>query len=192
MNVFYATTNPIKFNRYKKPLAKHGITLVQKPVNIEELQVDDGDQLVRRKLQDTYDIVHKPVLVTDDSWDIPALNGFPSTNMKQCNQRLVPEDWLRLMKGVDDRRIFLTHHLGYTTGEDTFITAFTEEAYFLEESRGETPNTPHLTVIAWKGDIQSAAEGIQAGQTSNQEFEAFLGDLGAKIKAMTSSSSKTA
>jgi hypothetical protein len=91
--------------------------------------------------------------------------------MKQCNRYLVAEDWLRLMKGVKDRRIFLEPFWGFSDGRETFVETCQEQAFFLEEARGKHEKSPHLEVIAMLGDTESVAERLARNAFQlNEEF----------------------
>lgn len=179
MKIFYATTNIDKFTFAKVSLAQHDIQVEQCELELPELQTEDGAEIARQKAQDAFRQLGKPVLVSDDSWRIPALKGFPGPNMKQCNHYLVAQDWLRLMKGVQDRRIFLEPFWGYSNGKNTFVETYKEDAYFLEEARGTHQRSPHLEVIAWKDQKESVAESLARNAFHlNEEFiERFVQQL---------------
>jgi len=171
--IIYITTNLDKFNKAKQNLNPLGIELEQKEIELEEIQSFSGDEVVRKKVKQAFEMIKKPVLVSDDSWSIPALHGFPATNMKQCNHFLTADDWLRLMNGVQDRRIFLITYLAFCDGQKTSIFSMTEECYFLNQIQGHHQTAPHLAVVAFHGEKQSLAEYITQGikaQTSQKDF----------------------
>ena len=167
MSVVYVTTNQDKFHKAEVNLAPFGISLEQVKIELDEPQSLDGEKIVTAKVEQAYAQLGKPVLVSDDSWEIPALNGFPATNMKLCNHFLQPEDWLRLMHGVADRRISLIPYIAYYNGTQPKVISYVQEAYFLDQPRGFHATAPHLMVIAWKGQQKSVAELIIEGTTAN-------------------------
>lgn len=169
MPIAYATTNKDKFNKAVENLQPFGIELEQISLELDEPQSWDSELIVRTKAEQAYQIVQRPVLVGDDAWSIPALKGFPATNMKQCNHFLVADDWLRLMKGVADRRIYLIAYLAFADGNELRVTHYQQEAYFLETQQGVHATAPHLSVIAWKDETRSVAEMIAAGVGAHEQ-----------------------
>lgn len=167
--VNFATTNIDKFHKAERNLAKHGITVKQIKLDLEEIQTEDGKEIAERKARQAFNILHEPVLVSDDTWGIPALNGFPGTMMKQCNHFLKAEDWLRLMQGIEDRSLFLTAHLAMYDGNKLQNFTHTDEAYFLNQIQGVHSKAPHLTVVAWKNEKRSIAECITSGDHTEGE-----------------------
>lgn len=183
MTIHYATTNIDKFHKAEHHLGSLGIKLEQTPLELEELQIDDGEEITRHKLHQAYTVLQSPVIVGDDSWSIPALHGFPGTNMKQCNHYLQSEDWLRLMNGVEDRRIFLNAYIGFSNGKKSRVFMYQREAYFLQAPQGSHAKAPHLTVVAWKNEQRSIAECISQGIINEQESETVWKELASVIHA---------
>lgn len=162
-DVLFVTTNKDKFQKAKVNLESYGINVVQQPLEMTELQSESGELIVRHKAEQAFTAFQRPLLVNDDTWSVPALKGFPSTNMKTCNTYLTAEDWLRLMDGLDDRRIFLTAYFAYHDGESITVSSFEEERRFLDKPQGTNSNAPVLEVIARPGRMQSMAEEIANG-----------------------------
>lgn len=158
--ILYVTTNIDKFNKAQVNLRQFEVELIHNSLEMTEFQLFDGEEIVRNKAQQAFDSFKKPVLVNDDTWSIPALRGFPSTGMKLCNDFLLAEDWLRLMQGIDDRRVFLLSYYAYHDGNTIRATLGKDEGYFLDRVQGEHPKSPCLQVIAKAGSNISIAEEI--------------------------------
>lgn len=169
----YVTTNRDKFAKAVANLEQFGITLVHEPHELSELQSFSGEEIVRDKAQQAYERTGGPVLVNDDTWSIPALRGFPSTSMKVCNHFLQAEDWLRLMSGVTDRRIFLNSHYAFHNGKTIQTFMGQDEMYFLDQARGVHVQAPCLEVVAWAGSENSVAEDIAAGAWAERQNIGF-------------------
>ena len=108
-----ATGNVDKFGIGKTIFAKHGIELEQIVIDIDEIQGEDPETIIRDKAKRAFEQIGKPVVVSDDSWSIPALNGFPGAYMKSINHWFKPADFIRLMKGITDRRIYINQYVAY-------------------------------------------------------------------------------
>ncbi|MDZ7744610.1 MAG: non-canonical purine NTP pyrophosphatase [Candidatus Saccharibacteria bacterium] len=113
----FATGNTDKFNAAKTVLNSHGFKLIQKPVEVDEIQGEDELIITRDKAEKIYRKLQHPVLVNDDSWAITALNGFPGAYMKSVIHWFKPEDFIRLMQGVKDRGVILTQVTVYQDKE---------------------------------------------------------------------------
>jgi inosine/xanthosine triphosphate pyrophosphatase family protein len=181
--ILFVTTNIDKFNTAQINLQQYKVELLHETLEMTELQLSDGVAIVRNKVQQAYEYFKQPVLVNDDTWSIPALRGFPSTGMKLCNDFLLAEDWLRLMQGIDDRRVFLLSYFAYHDGVKIRTTLGKVEGYFLNRVRGEHLKSPCLQVIAKAGSNISIAEEIAIGQKVDKENEHFWKELAAQLSS---------
>lgn len=179
--ILYATTNFEKFRKAEIGLAPHGIELTQIELEIPELQTTDGEAIVREKALSAYQLVNKPVLVSDDSWDIAGLNGFPGPNMKQCNHYLVAEDWLRLMNGVKNRAVTMTSFMAFCNGSDPNVFSHNEYFEMLQEKHGSHQKSPILEVVAFVGQTQSLAEYVAGGMQPLLELNDYWKNLAQHI-----------
>src|ERR1035437_9937513 len=75
--VYFATTNQEKLLIAKTVCEQASITVKQTVFDIDEIQGEDPELIVKDKARRAYEKLGKPVVVSDDSWNIPALNGFP-------------------------------------------------------------------------------------------------------------------
>lgn len=137
MQMLCATGNNVKFNIGKHALARYDIELLQTKLNIDEIQHSDPVKIVAHKAKQAYQALKKPVLVTDDCWSIPALNGFPGGFMKYINDWFTPEDFLRLMEGKTDRTIYLEQYVAYCDGDEPHVFASRVPGKIITEARGE-------------------------------------------------------
>ena len=146
-----ATTNEMKFNLGKELFAKRGIELKQVVLDVAEIQGEDPEAIVRDKVQKAYAAVGRPVVVTDDSWNIPGLNGFPGPYMKSMNQWFTADDFVRLTRDLKDRRIFLNQFVAYQDEHELVIFRHDVPGILLTEPRG-TYGPPILKAVVLDGD----------------------------------------
>lgn len=176
----FITTNIDKFNKTKINLHQYGIELVQEHLELLETQTSDGEEIARQKAIQAYEHFRQPVLVNDDTWEIRALRGFPSTAMKLCNEFLTADDWLRLMEGKTDRHVKIISHYAYNDGQGIHTIRNIDERIFLHESRGTHTKSSCLQVIGRIGSTLSIAEEIEQGievDTRNGDFWKQLAEL---------------
>ncbi len=181
-NLIYVTSSKIKIDKARINLEPLGVLLQQENCEMVELQLDDGEKIVRHKAEQAFAVFEQPLLVSDDTWSIPALRGFPGINMKQCNHFLRAEDWLKLMQGQDDRRIFLTAYYAYHDGKEVQYFSHQSQFSFLNTSQGHHETSPCLEVIGRAGSGKSVAEELTAGRTAENDTDGFWESLATAIK----------
>jgi XTP/dITP diphosphohydrolase len=165
MQLICATGNMQKFGIGQTILREYDIELVQKPLDIDEIQGEDPGPVLRDKALKAYAALQKPIVVSDDWWDIPALRGFPGAYMKSINHWFTPEDFIALMSGKTDRRIILHAQLAYTDGQEIRIFSNDLAGTIVGSPRG-TYGPPVMHVAAMDYD-----EGRTISETYDQGLE---------------------
>jgi XTP/dITP diphosphohydrolase len=134
--ILFATSNPRKIQEANNTLAGYDITVEPLKVDIDEIQHQDSAEITKAKARAAYEVIHKPVVVSDTSWEIPALNGFPGGYMKDVSDWFTAEDWLTLMARHDDKTIYCHEHIAYFDGDtvEHFVTSY--KGTFIDEPRG--------------------------------------------------------
>ncbi len=160
MKLIFATGNYDKYFTAEQQLGEFGIKLSQESIKIDEIQVDDIkdiESIVRDKATRAYYLLKKPLLVSDDSWEIPALKGFPGPYMHSINDWFSAEDFLRLTKDLEDRSVFLVQNVAYQ--DDNVMQTFTKRipGVLLPEIRGSNAK-PNELIISLTSDGKSLAE----------------------------------
>ena len=144
--VYFATSNQEKIQIAQTVCSEAGITVKPVAIDIDEIQGEDPEVIVRDKAHRAYEKLGMPVVVSDDTWDITALKGFPGAYMKSINYWFAPEDFLRLMEGAKDRRIILHQYLAYTDGNVTQVFENDIQGQIINEARGNNEASPNMTV----------------------------------------------
>lgn len=168
--IYFATTNVDKIQLAQTACAKYGIEIKPVSLDIDEIQCEDPEVIVRDKAHRAFQQLNMPVIVSDDTWDIRALNGFPGAYMKSINYWFRPEDFLRLMHDVEDRHVTLHQYLAYTDGYTTKIFKNELEGQITQEARGSSDKSPNMTVTALDADNgKTLAEVFENGNDAVQE-----------------------
>ncbi len=152
MSLIFCTSNPDKLKFAKLACQKHGVELEQIDNQVDEVQSEDPIEIIKHKAKSVFDKINKPLLVSDDCWSIPALNGFPGPYMKSMNHWFTASDWLKIMKNYQDKTIYLTARLAYIN-KNGLITIFeeTHERKFIDQASSR-PGTPILQVTSFVDD----------------------------------------
>lgn len=150
-SIIFSTGNSEKFDIARKACKSAGIDLLQSVLDIPEIQGEDPELIIRDKAQKAFDLLSKPVVVSDDSWNIPGLNGFPGAYMKSIDHWFTTEDFLNLTRPLKDRRIILIQMLAYQDGTQQHVFRKEYVGTIVTEARGNY-GKPVQKVISMPGD----------------------------------------
>jgi XTP/dITP diphosphohydrolase len=158
----FVTSNDHKVMTAKAVCGQFGLTFERKNMDLIEIQSDTGEPIASNKAGQAYEAYKRPVTITDDSWIIPGLNGFPGPYMKYINQWFKPEDFLRLVTPLQDRSIIMRQIIVYQDERRKKIFAVDLEGTLLREARGSSI-IPHFSIISFDGGKHSVAEAEVGG-----------------------------
>lgn len=79
-----------------------GVTLDHRPLDIEEIQSLDLEEVVRHKAAAAYRRLGQPVLVEDTSLELGGLGGFPGPLIRWMLTRIGPEGICRIAHAFED------------------------------------------------------------------------------------------
>lgn len=167
--IIFATSNPDKMQIAKSVCSSFGIDVKFVKLDIDEIQGEDPEAIVRDKAERAYEQLNMPVVVSDDSWDIKALNGFPGAYMKSINYWFKAEDFIRLMSGIKDRRIILHQYLAYTDGNITEVFNNDLNGVIVAKPRGKVERAPCMEVVELERD-----GGLTIAEVFNKQDEQLI------------------
>src|SRR2546429_379435 len=153
----YVTGNQSKFENAKNLMKSFGIEIEQDDLYIQEIQSDSAEEITTDKAQKAFEILKKPLFVNDASWIIPALNGFPGPYMKYINEWFVPQDFINLTSGRENRQVILRDTIVYA--DENFTKTFSHDIHgtILEEAKGSGKH-PSESIISLSPNGLSIAE----------------------------------
>lgn len=157
--LYFITSNKTKIFLAEKNLKPLGIDFTVQPFESPEIQSDNDAEIATKKAVDAYAILQKPLFVTDDSWFIPALRGFPGAYMKYMNNWLTVEDFLRLIEPYENRQIILRQTLCFTDGTETKVFSQDNQGIILKEPQGNGLSI--LRIVSFTKDCKSFAQSIE-------------------------------
>jgi non-canonical purine NTP pyrophosphatase (RdgB/HAM1 family) len=180
MKLPYVTGNKIKFNLAQDIMREFDVALEQMQADITEIQNENGEVVARNKAEQAFHHFQKPIIVSDDFWLIPGLNGFPGPYMKSVNTWFTPEDWLRLTRDLTDRRIILRQVVVYQDAHGQKLFSADIEGTLLRETRGKSPYS-HSYITSFDGGEHSSAEihARDSAESSARHHHNAWHDLGA-------------
>lgn len=154
----FVTGNENKFHTAEHILKESGIKLLQAAFDIDEIQGEDAQKIALDKAHKAFDIVKKPLLISDDSWSVHGLNGWPGPYMKSMNHWLSADDFLRLTSTLKDRRITLHQIAVYQDEQGQKLFMNDIEGRLLDHAATEFPMIPWSQIITLTKDGRSLAE----------------------------------
>lgn len=164
--IYFSTTNKEKLANAQHVCHLHGIDLESASLDIDEIQGENPVEIVKAKAIAAYEAFGKPIMVSDDSWSIDALRGFPGAYMKSINFWFTTDDFLRLMDGVTDRNVTLDQHLAYYDGIEIVTFNASISGRVLEASYDDNSKSAWMNVVTMEGD-----EGKSLAEVFNQPPE---------------------
>jgi non-canonical purine NTP pyrophosphatase (RdgB/HAM1 family) len=133
--IVFSTSNQRKIKEARAACGIFDIEVVPIRVDFDEIQSHDPIDISRRKVEDAYKLVDKSsIVVTDTSWSIPSLNGFPGGYMKDVAEWFSPEDFINLVADKEDKAIIFRESIVYKDESEIKI--------FSKEYDGVITNTP--------------------------------------------------
>ena len=111
MNLHFATSNPNKLRELSE-LLEH--QLESFPLDLQEIQTTDLQELVKNKLQQAYEHIQAPVIVEDTSLYFEAWNELPGPLVKWFLQNLGLAGMVSALYGFDNKSAHAVCCLGFT------------------------------------------------------------------------------
>lgn len=113
--LWYATTNPGKFESLQHHLTPTGIELAQASLHIPEPRLDSIERTAEFKAMFAFQALKQPVVANDAGFFVRALKGFPGTFVNFALDTINVDGLLRLADGTD-RVCEFRHALAYEDG----------------------------------------------------------------------------
>ena len=111
--IIFITGNEEKLKEVKRYIT---VPIEHKKLDLVEIQSLDVYEVVEHKVREAYKQLHKPVLVEDVSFILPALGKLPGTLIKWFLQELGNEGLCALMKNYQDKTAITTVLYGFYDG----------------------------------------------------------------------------
>ncbi len=164
----FVTGNDDKFITCQHVCAKYGITLMRESPEIDEVQSEDSMYIACKKAEAAYHLLQRPLVVSDDTWEITSLNGFPGSYMKSMNHWLTVDDFLRLLAPMSDRSCTLRQYLVYQDGTEQKVFTNEVRGEILTEARGDI-STPWTALVSLEGDNGLTIAEVRAAQRDRSD-----------------------
>jgi len=135
-SLVFATGNDHKFYEGSNVLKTFGVTLEQRKIAVNEIQHHEPIEITKAKVRDIWNAIQEPLVVSDHSWNIPALGGFPGGYMKDITNWFSTDDFMLLMSDKVDKRIFLIEIVAYYDGKTMKVFENKRPGHFVDTPKG--------------------------------------------------------
>lgn len=168
--ILIATGNMQKFTWGQKKLAKYGVEVEQAVFDIDEIQGEDPELIIRDKAARAFELTGKPVIVTDDSWSFSGLGGFPGPYMKSIIHWFTVDDFVRLVSGLEDRQVTLQQLVAYQDEHECVVFRQDLPGQVIDKPRGNGGNQfQKILIMDEDREINmTVSQLIDAGEQHNQ------------------------
>ena len=117
MEIIYVTKNKEKVETARR-IFKDKVKVTQVSIDLIEPQSISPKEISKSKAKQAYEILKKPLFVTDVGFCIDAFNGFPGSLIRFFNDYVGQEGILKLLEGIENRSakavVVLTFYDGKT------------------------------------------------------------------------------
>ena len=156
--IAYVTGNHEKFLTAQKYFEPLGINLVQKQLDIVEIQSDKVEDISLDKAQKAFDVLGQPLFVNDTSWMIESLGGFPGPYMRYINVWFSSLDWQVLLKRHANKPIILRQAIVYIDDKGNKILTHDAVGKILPAPKGSDKWTGFDQIVSMVFSGESLAE----------------------------------
>lgn len=171
--ILFATTNSRKINEANSTLEDFNIRVKPVEVEIDEIQNNDPSKITKAKARAAFALLGEPVVVSDSSWSIPALGGFPGGYMHDISIWWDEQHWIDVMANRADKTIILQEHIAYCDGDQVVHFSQDYRGIFLGRVQGPVLDKKvAFERVASLDGIQSLAE-RQADVAASGETKKF-------------------
>lgn len=125
--ILFATSNKGKVASLQKRLDVTKFKITQIELDLPELQGESAKDISLEKAKAAFKMIGKPLIVQDSSFHLRNLNGFPGAYIKYAIKTIGLKGILKLLEGVEDRRVYAEGALTYIEDEEQYWT-FTNQS----------------------------------------------------------------
>lgn len=165
--ILFATGNSRKIHEAQTTLAPFSLGVKPVKLSFDEIQHSDPAEITKAKARAAFALTGRPVVVSDTSWSIPALGGFPGGYMKDVSSWWQAENWLAIMAGQQDKRILCLEHVAYFDGETVRHFEEVYEGRFIDEARGRIDDAESFERVVILYGNKTMAEQLAEGNVAS-------------------------
>ncbi len=157
--IYFATTNEGKLKEAREIL---GVEVVGTPLEIDEIQSLDLEEVAIKKARAYFEILKKPVFVEDVSLTIKAFGELPGPYIDAFMKSVGNKGIIRMLKGLKDRS-------AWAQATVVYINRTNSEQVFVGKINGAIVSKPRGSGFGWDPIFLPKAYGKTFGEMDMEE-----------------------
>lgn len=137
MKIIFTTTNKYKIRSAELVLNKYGIDVMEKEVEVDEIQSNSPEEVILDKVKKCYERVKKPLIAMDSGLFIESLGGFPGVYTKFILKTIGEDGILKLTKDIKPCKAYVQRMIGFTDGKNYKTFSSRGHGQIIQEKRGD-------------------------------------------------------
>ncbi|NHJ46770.1 MAG: non-canonical purine NTP pyrophosphatase [Asgard group archaeon] len=174
--ITFVTKNKEKIADIKYMIGRFHDVEFTSDIDLIEIQSLSVEEVVAFKAKQAFDLLNKPVAVSDSGLEITSLNKFPGALVKFANEALGQEKIVKLLEDEINRQAFFVAAIAFYDGKNN-VHVFVErdEGTIAFEPRGEGWHFDRIFIL--KGTTQTWAEIGRKDKNTHSAFRRALKKL---------------
>jgi non-canonical purine NTP pyrophosphatase (RdgB/HAM1 family) len=175
-SITFVTRNKEKITDIKNMIGRFHPVEFASDIELIEIQSLSVEEVVAFKAKQAFDLLQKPVVVSDTGLEITSLKKFPGALVKFTNEALGQEKIVKLLEYEKNRQAFFVAAIAYCYGENR-IKVFVErdEGTIAFEPKGDGWHFDRIFIP--KGYTQTWAEIGRMDKNTHSAFRRALKKL---------------
>lgn len=169
----FVTKNAEKISDIKYMLGDTIVLSFESVIELTEIQSLSVEEVVAFKAKEAFELLNKPVAVSDSGLEIVSLKKFPGALVKYVNETIGQDGIAKLMEGEKERTAYFVAAIGYydkENGSRVFVKK--DEGTIAEKPRGEGWHFDKLFIP--KGETRTWAEIGREDKNTHSAFRRAL------------------
>lgn len=113
LEIGFVTKNPHKVKEVQSILGNIGVTIIHIPIEIQEIQTEDTNKIVRDKILKAFSLVGRPLFVEHTGLYIKSLNGFPGGLTQVFWDKLEADGFAELLGRLANTSVMAKTTIGF-------------------------------------------------------------------------------
>jgi len=136
MEIRFVTKNPHKAKEVEAILGDIGVSIVNVPLKIHEIQTENIQDIVRDKVLKAFNIIGRPVLIEHTGLYINSLQGFPGGLTQVFWDKLEADNFSKLLGNLEDTELTAKTVIAFCDSKKIHLFEGEVEGNISKEPRG--------------------------------------------------------
>ncbi|NHJ86460.1 MAG: non-canonical purine NTP pyrophosphatase [Asgard group archaeon] len=117
----FVTNNKEKIADIRYMLGRDYNIEIISDLDLIEIQSLSVEEVITYKAKQAFDLLKKPVIVSDSGLEIPALKNFPGALVKFVNETIGQKGIVKLLENIDNRKAYVIAAIAFCDNPDNVV-----------------------------------------------------------------------